>query len=159
MSNVLLISNGFCSVSSDISITRKKKRDKRLTTGGLDDVIEESVGSVSAREEMGGGENAFGGEVCEVSERSPLCVLSPFSLSVLLLSVLFLPAVSQPRRLLLRQLRRPRPQPQPPFLLDPHRPLPPIPRDNLHSIDRHLQANRRLLRRPQAVPKNKRHQL
>ena len=72
-----LRTNRFCSVSSDISITRKKKRDKRLTTGGLDDVIEESVGSVSAREEVGGGENAFGGEVCEVSERSPLCV--PFS--------------------------------------------------------------------------------
>ncbi|GMI12032.1 hypothetical protein TrVE_jg14010 [Triparma verrucosa] len=60
-------SESVSSVSSDISITRKKKRDKRLTTGGLDDVIEESVGSVSAREEVGGGENAFGGEVCELS--------------------------------------------------------------------------------------------
>ncbi|GMH54228.1 hypothetical protein TrLO_g6398 [Triparma laevis f. longispina] len=59
-------SESVSSVSSDISITRKKKRDKRLTTGGLDDVIEESIGSSSAREEIFG-ENAFGGEVCELA--------------------------------------------------------------------------------------------
>ena len=49
------------------SITRKKKREKRRDTGGLDDVIEESVGNTTARDELSPAlKEPFGGDVREL---------------------------------------------------------------------------------------------
>ena len=55
--------------SEGLPITRKKKRrEKRQTTGGLDDVIEESVGNTTARDDMSlTPHEPFGGEVREIS--------------------------------------------------------------------------------------------